>query len=102
MELCLSDNLKMLRQKNGYSMETLAFSLLIFAAFNVIFLGGFFKTAYTIGRPFIVFIVVGFVIIGIGMMGVQTAVLVAAAVVYAVVTMISCRNSEKRFEIIDL
>lgn len=24
MELCLSDNLKLLRQKNGYSMETLA------------------------------------------------------------------------------
>lgn len=98
----------------------LAFSLLIFAAFNVIFLGGFFKTAYTIGRPFIVFIVVGFVVIGIGetlhhvpglpfpggngigMMGVQVTVLAASAVIYVIATMISCRSSERRFEIIDL
>ena len=36
----------------------LAFILLIFAAFNFFFIGGFFKTAYGVGKPFIVFIVV--------------------------------------------
>lgn len=33
----------------------LALVLLIFAGFNVIFLGGFFKTAYGIGKPFLLF-----------------------------------------------
>ena len=35
----------------------LAFVVLIFAAFNMLFIGGFFKTAYNIGKPFIKFIV---------------------------------------------
>lgn len=98
----------------------LAFVLLIFAVFNAVFIGTFFRTAYSIGRPFIIFIVVCFIIIGIGeslhhipvlpfpggtgigAMGMQTGILVAAAVIYTVVTMVSCKKAEKRFEIVDL
>ena len=42
-----------------------AFVLVIFAAFNLIFIGGFFKTAYKLGKHFVVFIIVNFVIIAI-------------------------------------
>lgn len=98
----------------------LAFVLLIFTAFNVIFIGGFFKTAYGIGRPFVVFIVINFVIISIGevlhhlpglewmnaldfsFIGMQMVVLILGAVVYAAVTMMSCLRACDRFEKIDL
>lgn len=98
----------------------LAFVLLIFAAFNIIFIGGFFKTAYKMGKYFVVFIIVDFVIIVIAEVlhhlpglewldildfsyaGGQIAILVIGAVIYAAVTMISCRVSQNRFERIDL
>lgn len=98
----------------------LAFVLLIFAAFNIIFIGGFFKTAYKMGKYFVVFIIVDFVIIVIAEVlhhlpglewldildfsyaGGQIAILVIGAVIYATVTMISCRVSQNRFERIDL
>ena len=98
----------------------LAFVLLIFAAFNIIFIGGFFKTAYKMGKYFVVFIIVDFVIIVIAealhhlpglewldtldfsYAGGQIAILVIGAVIYAAVTMISCRVSQNRFERIDL
>lgn len=38
--------------------------LLIFGLFNMIFVGGFFKTAYKIGKPFIIFIIAAFIVIG--------------------------------------
>jgi len=98
----------------------LAFVLLIFAAFNVIFLGGFFKTAYRFGKPFVIFIIVNFTIIGIGealhhfpglgwlgavdfsYAGQQALILIGAAIVYAIATAVACRASKKRFEKIDL
>ena len=98
----------------------LAFVLLIFTCFNVIFLGGFFKTAYDIGKPFILFIVVNFVIIAVAealhyMPGLdwtnaldfnflekQVATLVGASFIYVAVTIISCRKSCLRFQKIDL
>lgn len=98
----------------------LAFILLIFTAFNSIFIGGFFKTAYGIGKPFIMFILTNFAIIGIaetlhhlpgldwlnaldfGYAGGQLAILFAAAVIYAAATAISCKHSQTRFEKIDL
>lgn len=98
----------------------LAFVLIIFAAFNLIFIGGFFKTAYGIGKHFIVFIVVNFIIIAIAEVihhlpsfewmnildfsyeGGQIAILAAGIIIYAVVTMISCRISQNRLERIDL
>ena len=44
----------------------LGYIMLVFATFNSIFLAGFFKTAYKIGKPFILFCVVGTIIILMG------------------------------------
>jgi len=97
----------------------LAFVLLIFMAFNVVFLGGFFKTAYAIGKPFVFFIIINFIIIGIAealhhlpglqwlnaldfsYTGQQLGILLAAFVIYAAATAISCKASQKSFERID-
>ena len=110
-------------QKNALMNATpvfLAGLLLIFTLFNLIFLGGFFKTAYKTGRPFLIFIIVTMLFTGAaeslhffpGMswlndpagsrMGVQLAALAAAAVIYAALTLISEKRSEKRFEALDL
>lgn len=98
----------------------LAFVLLIFAAFNLIFIGGFFKTAYKVGKYFVVFIIVNFIIIaiaealhhlpGLGWLDTldfnyavgQIAILVLGVIVYVAVTVISCRISQNRFDKIDL
>ena len=104
----------------GANPVFLAFVLLIFAAFNVIFIGGFFRTAYQFGKPFVIFIIVNFTIIGaaealhylpgLGWMNTldfsnaaqQIPVLLAAAVLYAAATAFSCKISQTRFEKIDL
>lgn len=98
----------------------LAFALLIFAAFNVFFLGGFFRTAYKIGIPFLCFGIAALVLVFIGealhfipglaffnapageRLGLQLALLLAAAAVYALATALSCRVCMARFEKIDL
>ena len=98
----------------------LAFALIIFALFNLLFVGGFFKTAYKTGRPFVIFIIAAMIAIGIGeslhhfpslgflnapggeRMGLQWACLAAAAVIYAAVTFLSEKSSERRFERIDM
>lgn len=98
----------------------LAFVLLIFAVFNCIFIGGFFKTAYAIGKPFVIFIVINFIIITIAealhhlpgldwidtldfsYAGGQVIILTAAAIIYTAATVASCRISQNRFEKIDL
>ncbi|MBR5381338.1 MAG: ABC-2 transporter permease [Oscillospiraceae bacterium] len=98
----------------------LAFALLVFAAFNVFFLGGFFKTAYAIGIPFLCFGIATFVLIGVGevlhhlpgmaflnvqageRLAVQFVVLAAAAVVSVAATLLSFRASAAKFERIDL
>ena len=98
----------------------LAFVLLIFTAFNLCFVGGFFRTAYKFGMPFLTFGIVTLLLIFIGealhyipglgflnatageRMGLQFALLAAAAVIYALVTYLSCRASMAKFETIDL
>lgn len=95
-------------------------ALLLFGIFNLIFIGGFFKTAYKTSRPFLVYILVCFVIIGIaealhyfpGMQalnafgfehaGLQTALLFAGIVCYCLLTRIAYRKSCASFEMIDL
>ncbi|MBR4292023.1 MAG: ABC-2 transporter permease [Clostridia bacterium] len=104
----------------GANFTFLAFALLIFAAFNVIFIGGFFKTAYKIGKPFIVFITVSIIIIAAAEAlhhlpylswtntldfsdsAKQIPVLALSAVVYVFSTLISCNIAKRRFEKIDL
>ena len=98
----------------------LAFVLLIFAAFNLCFIGGFFRTAYKFGMPFLSFGIATLVLIFIGealhffpglgffntttgeRLGLQFALLAVAAVLYALGTVLSCRASMARFETIDL
>ena len=100
----------------GANPVFLAFVLLIFTAF----IGGFFRTAYRFGKPFVCFSAACFIIIGIaetlhhlpgldwlnglGMeqAGRQIPVLVGAAVLYSAATVLSCRVSQARFEKIDL
>ena len=98
----------------------LAFALLLFTLFNVLFLGGFFKTAYNIGKPFVTFIAASLVLIGLAetlhhfpalrflhspggeRMGLQWTVFLLALIVYVLVTLFSEKQSERRFEQIDL
>lgn len=102
------------------SPVSLAFTLLIFAAFNLLFIGGFFKTGYQFGMPFLRFGIAALLLIGIAetlhhlpglgflntpageRLGLQFGVLAAAAVLYAGITFLACRRAESRFEKIDL
>ena len=95
-------------------------AFLIFGLFNVLFLGGFFKTAYKLGRPFIIYIVAAFLAItalealhhfpGLGSLnafgfdhfGLQLALLLAGAAVFLLMTLLSYRASCRNFERIDL
>lgn len=104
----------------GANLTFLAFVLLIFTAFNVFFIGGFFKTAYKFGKPFVIFIIINFVLIGLaetlhhipslGWMnaldlahaGQQLPFLLFAALLYVAATAASCKVSQNRFEKIDL
>lgn len=98
----------------------LGFALLIFGCFNAIFICGFFKTAYKYGKPFILYILVAFIIIGIAEtlhhipgfeavnsfgfenMLLQLVGLIFGAVSYVLLTFVALKKSIKRFEIIDL
>ena len=48
------------------NMAYLGYTMIVFAVFNSIFLAGFFKTTYKIGKPFFIFCVVSFIIIIMG------------------------------------
>lgn len=98
----------------------LGFVLLEFGCFNLIFLGGFFKTAYYFGKPFVIFLIVFFVILAIaealhhipGFEGVnafgftemplQLAFLIGGAAAFILLTYFSLTISVRRFEKIDL
>ena len=104
----------------GANFTFLAFVLIIFATFNVIFIDGFFKTASKFGKPFIAFTIIGFVIIALaetlhhlpglswtntldfGDCAKQLLLLFASAIVYTVATTASCACAKKRFEKIDM
>ena len=95
-------------------------ALLIFGLFNLIFLGGFFKTGYKIGKPFIIHIIVGFLVIGIlealhhvpGLgavnafgfehLGLQLMLLLTGLAAFALLTLLSYRSACRHFEKIDL
>ena len=98
----------------------LACTLLAFTAFNVLFVGGFFKTAWKVGMPFLRFGIAVFLLIavsealhhfpGLGFLnepggsrlGLQFILLALALVIFAVGTFLSCKASIRRFEKIDL
>lgn len=94
--------------------------LVIFALFHIIFVTGFFKTAFYYGKPFVIFVVAAFIVIGImeilhhipgwemlndcgfTHMGVQLGVLCFGILVYVVGTIFALRRSILVFERIDL
>lgn len=98
----------------------LGFLLLIFACFNAIFVRGFFKTAYKFSRPFLSFIIISFLIVGIAEAlhhipglepvnafgfdspGLQAGVFAAGLVLYVLLTLCSEKQAERYFESIDL
>ena len=97
----------------------LGYVMIVFAAFNGIFLAGFFKTAYKIGKPFIIFCAASFIIIAIGEIlhhipGLeslnapsslsisQATVLAVGIIVFMLGTWVSYQKAIKDFEAIDL
>ena len=97
----------------------LAFVLLIFAAFNTSFLGSFFQTADRIGRPFFRFLIPALLLAMLGealhfipalaflndsagaRMWMQYTALAVAAGLYALLTFLSMRTAEARFDSLD-
>lgn len=102
------------------NLFALGAALVLFGLFNWIFVAGFFKTAYKFARPFVTYIVVAFVMIGVfealhhipGLeslnafgaehLGLQLAMLCAGFVLFALMTGIAYHTACKRFETIDL
>ena len=97
----------------------LGMALVIFGLFNMIFIGGFFKTAYKLSS-FVTYIIAAFVTIGIAEamhhipglgsvnafgfddIALQICLLIAGIVIFGVMTFLSYRKSCSNFEIIDL
>lgn len=95
-------------------------ALVVFGLFNAIFVGGFFKTSYKLGRPFVVYSVVAFVVIGfaealhhvpgLGVLNafgfdsiaLQGALLAGGALLFAAMTCLSYKRACDDFERIDL
>ena len=95
-------------------------ALVIFGVFNLIFLGGFFRTAYILGKPFVTYIVVNFLLIGVAEalhhfpgldalnafgfdhIGLQLLTLLAGAMLYILLTVMSYNKACENFERIDL
>lgn len=98
----------------------LGFTLIIFALFNLLFLGGFFKTAYYIGKPFIRFGIFSFLTVaagealhhipnltylnttGFNHMAEQGIVFIIGVILYIAFTLISLKKSKNNFNQIDL
>lgn len=98
----------------------LGMTLLLFGLFNTIFLGGFFKTAYKLGKPFMTYIVVTFAVIGAAEalhhfpgldvlnafgfdhFGLQLALFAAGALCFIALTVLSYKKACENFERIDL
>lgn len=98
----------------------LGMALMIFGLFNVIFLGGFFRTAYNIGKPFIIYIIAAFIMTGVAEalhhipglealnafgfehIALQMILLVSGGLLFAAMTLLSYHKACRDFERIDL
>jgi len=94
--------------------------LLIFTVFNVFFIGSFFKTAYKVGIPFVIFCIITAIVIsaaeilhhipGLNILNgftpdallIQGIFLICATIVFIGLTLISCHIAKSRFEKIDI
>ena len=110
--------------RNNAMMNANLFALgaafFIFGLFNRIFVSGFFKTAYQLGRPFVTYIIAAFLAIGVfealhhvpGLeavnafgfehLGLQLGSLCGGMALYALMTLTAYRSACSRFEKIDL
>ncbi len=95
-------------------------ALFLFGLFNVIFVGGFFKTAYALGKPFIIFIIIAFTVIGIAEtlhhipglealnafgtdhFSLQISLMMLGTLLYLLMTKLACDKACRNFEKIDL
>ena len=101
------------------NLALLGYVLLIYALFDLIFLRGFFRTAYAIGKPFLLFSVLTFLFIaltevlhrlpGLGFLNApegglagRAAVFGASLLLYLAALLFSWKKAEKSFEKIDL
>ena len=102
------------------NLFALGVAFVIFGFFNLIFVGGFFKTAYKFGRPFVTYIIVGFLTIsvvealhhipgleavnafGTDNMLLQLILLACGILLYVLLTVLSYNKACKNFEMIDL
>ncbi|SEQ08957.1 ABC-2 family transporter protein [Lachnospiraceae bacterium RM5] len=102
------------------NLFALGMAFLIFGCFNLIFVRGFFKTAYKFGKPFISFIVANFLLIalaesmhyfphmkslnafGFEHLGLQICLLFSGILLYLLLTFIAMKQSFVDFEKIDL
>ena len=102
------------------NLFALGAAFFLFGLFNWIFVGGFFKTAYKQGRPFVIYIIAAFLSIAVfealhhvpGLerlnafgtedIALQILLLMAGIVAWLLMTFFSCRRSCERFERIDL
>ena len=98
----------------------LGMAFFIFGLFNLIFVGGFFKTAYKFGRPFVMFIIAAFLVVfvsealhyvpglerlnafGTNDMALQLLLLAGGMIAFLLMTVLSCRKACAEFEKIDL
>lgn len=106
-----------LMNANGFA---LGLAFVIFGLFNLVFVGGFFKTAYKFGRPFITFIILAFLTLSAGEAAhhfpgmdalnafgfehllLQSGLLAAGILLYLLFTALACGFSCRSFEKIDL
>ena len=88
--------------------------------FNTVFLGGFFRTAYKLGKPFILYIAAGFPALavfealhhipgleavnafGFDHIGLQCVLFLAGLAAFLIMTLLSYRSACRHFEKIDL
>ena len=98
----------------------LGMAFVLFGCFNRIFIGGFFRTAYQFGKPFIMNMIVAFVLIGISEVlhhipslmavnafgfehfGLQCSLLIFGIILYMLMTTWSYQRSCWNFERTDL
>lgn len=102
------------------NLFALGMALLMFGLFNLIFVGGFFKTAYKFGKPFVTYIIVAVLMSGVGetlhhipgleavnafgleYFCLQVGLLTFGIVAYIVITALSYRRACRNFARIDL
>lgn len=98
----------------------LGYVLIVLGLFNLIFIGGFFKTAYKFAKPFVAFIILSFLVLGLAEtlfhipmfsvlnsfgfenLGLQVTILLIGMASFILMTLLSMKKAISNFEKIDL